>query len=194
MNATAPDRTAGDLVRRIAGGDRAAEEELFVRYGAGVRLLLERWCRDRATAEDLHQETLRLALLKIRQGEVREPERITAFLYGLAKNLSVQLYRSADKRRQGELPDEVESLPHPEASPLSQLLRRERAVRIRRVLSEMGSERDREVLVRFYLAEESTAQICAALDLAPTHFYRVLYRARERYRKLFAQGAPPPGV
>jgi RNA polymerase sigma-70 factor (ECF subfamily) len=191
MSAVVPDREGGDLVRRIARGDREAEEELFSRYGTGIRFLLGRWCRDRATAEDLHQETLRLALQKIRQGEVREPERITAFLYGLAKNLSLQLYRSAGYRRRGEPLAETEALPDRQASPLAELLRRERAARIRQVLSEMGSERDREVLVRFYLAEESTERICADLDLAPAHFYRVLYRARERYRKLFGERSEP---
>src|SRR5689334_23249259 len=79
VNAVALNCQAGDLVRRIAGGDPAAEEELFLRYGAGIRFLLERWCRDGETAADLHQETLRLALQKIRRGEVHEPDRIPAF-------------------------------------------------------------------------------------------------------------------
>lgn len=190
-NAAPSGSSAGDLARRIAAGDRGAEEELFLRYGTGVRFLLDRWCRDRATAEDLHQETLRLALQKMRQGEVRDPDRITAFLHGLARNLSVQFYRSAGSRRQGEPLPESETLPHPQAGPLAELLGRERSLRIREVLAELDSERDRQVLLRFYLAEESTEQICADLDLTPAHFYRVLYRARERYRKLFAQRAEP---
>ncbi len=56
---------------------------------------------------------------------------------------------------------------------------------MRRVLEELPTERDREVLSRFYLAEDDSKKICADLGLATSHFKRVLFRARERYRTLF---------
>ena len=85
--------TPADLVRRIRGGDPAAEAELVSRFGEGLAFLLRRWTRDSATAEDLYQETFRLALEKIRSGEVREPDRLAGFLRSLAKNLSIHHYR-----------------------------------------------------------------------------------------------------
>ena len=68
---------------------------------------------------------------------------------------------------------------------LSQVLRKERANAIHQVLKELNSERDREVLYRFYLAEEDKDEICADLALSALHFNRVLHRARERFRKLY---------
>ncbi len=79
--------TAVDLVRRIAGGETQAEAELVARCGKTLRFLTRRFTRDEADGEDLYQETLMLALEKIRQGEVREPERLAGFLRALAKNL-----------------------------------------------------------------------------------------------------------
>ena len=60
---------------------------------------------------------------------------------------------------------------------------------MRQVLAELGTERDREVLFRFYIAEQSSERICADLQLSAEHLYRVLHRARARYRKLFEQSA-----
>ncbi|HEY2591447.1 MAG TPA: hypothetical protein VGI35_07635, partial [Steroidobacteraceae bacterium] len=55
---------------------------------------------------------------------------------------------------------------------------------------EMGSERDRGVLVRFYLEEDDKETICRDLQLTPLQFDKVLHRARRRLRTLLeASGA-----
>ena len=64
-------------------------------------------------------------------------------------------------------------------------LRSELAEIVRRVLSEMTSERDRQVLFRFYIAGDGKDAICRDLGLTSLHFNRVLFRARERYRELY---------
>lgn len=176
-----------ELVRRICAGERQAETELVEQFAGPLRYLLARWTRDEATAEDLLQETLRLALEKIRTGAVREPDRLAGFLRGLAKNLSIDLYRRAWSRAPVEPMDRVAEVADDREGPLSELLKKERADLARRLLSEMGTDRDRQVLFRFYIAEESTADICRDLELAPDHFYRVLHRARQRFRRLWEQ-------
>jgi RNA polymerase sigma-70 factor (ECF subfamily) len=182
---------AGELVRRITTGDRAAESELVARYRDGLLFVLRRWSRDPATAEDLCQETLRLALEKIRQGEVREPDQLVGYLRSLAKNLSIQLYRRAGNRTERhEALDAERPLPDPGAGQLDRLLRGEKVRLARRVLGELGSDRDRQVLYRYYIAEDATEAICADLGLTQDHFYRVLHRARGRYRRLFEETAP----
>lgn len=186
-----------DLLARIAHRDPSAEAELVERFGDGLRFLLRRWTRDAVAAEDLYQETLRLALQKIRQGEVREPERLAAFLRGLARNLSTYHYRRGAVRERRERPLEPEALegasaarPGPEdESQLHQLLRSERAALVRRLIGELSVERDRQLLHRFYIAEEEKERICADLGLNGRDFNVVLFRARQRYRKLFEEHA-----
>lgn len=187
---------AADLVGRIVAGEAAAETELVERCGKTLRFLARRHTRSEADAEDLYQETLLVALEKIRRGEVREPERLAAFLRAVVKNLSIQRYR----RRQYAVERPAEELPEtpaaedvrPEAAPLDALLQRERLHHTRRLLAELTVPRDREVLFRYYVAEEESARICADLGLDGDHFYRVLHRARQRYRQLWeaAQGGP----
>jgi DNA-directed RNA polymerase specialized sigma24 family protein len=53
-----------------------------------------------------------------------------------------------------------------------------------RMLDEMPAERDREILVRFYLNDEDKEQICRDLRLSEEHFNRVIFRARNRFREL----------
>lgn len=177
-----------DLVRRIAAGDRKAEEELVERYGEGLGFLLRRWTRDQDAASDLYQETFRLALEKIRRGEVRDAERLPAFLRGLARNLSIDHYRRESRREVRETPmEQVPDLTDAGPEQLGGLLREEKAQLVRRLLAELPLERDRQILLRFYLAEEDKERIRADLGLSGPEFNMVLFRARRRYRNLFEE-------
>ncbi|HEX4965251.1 MAG TPA: sigma-70 family RNA polymerase sigma factor [Thermoanaerobaculia bacterium] len=179
-----------DLVSRIMAGDRGAEAELVEHFGEGLVFLLRRWTRDRTTAEDLYQETLRLALEKIRQGEVRQPEKLSGYLRSLAKNLATHHYRRGSTRedRERELDETVATVPAGDTmEPLTRLLQAEKAGLVRRLIGELASDRDRQVLFRFYIAEEAKERICADLGLTSPEFNVVLFRARQRYRKLFEE-------
>jgi RNA polymerase sigma-70 factor (ECF subfamily) len=185
-----PETSHGEIVRRIREGDRRAEEELIARFGEGMSFLLRRWTRDPAAADDLYQETFRLAIEKIRKGEVRDPERLPGFLRSLAKNLSTDYYRKDSKREVRE--DDLESvadLSAAESEPLSRLIREEKAALVRRLLGELASDRDRQVLYRFYIAEEEKERIQADLGLSGPELNMVLFRARRRYRDLVEKRA-----
>lgn len=178
---------AAELTERIAGGDVHAESELVQRCGPTLRFLTRRYARHEADAEDLYQETLMLGLEKIRRREVREPERLAGFLRALAKNLSTQQYRrrsyQVEKPADG-LPDAAAGRP---SGALGGLLRDERVRLTRRLLAELRVPRDREVLFRYYIAEQESSRICDELGIDGAHFYRVLHRARQRYREIWQQ-------
>jgi len=55
---------------------------------------------------------------------------------------------------------------------------------VRRLLQDLGSSRDREILVRYYLDEEDKLHLCESLALTGPQFDRVIYRARDRFRML----------
>jgi len=176
-----------DLVRRILAGERSAEEELVCRYTRGVTIIVRRIVKDPSVTEDLCQETFRLVLEKVRRGDLREAERLSGFVCSLARNLAIDYFRQAARRETLEDMEATRPLPDPAPDQLSLLLQKEKAKAIRQVLKELKSERDREVLYRFYIAEEEKDQICTDLGLSSLHFNRVLYRARERFRELCEQ-------
>lgn len=189
-----PARAPGELVPRIQAGDRRAEEELVELYGEGLAFLLRRWTRDRDAADDLYQETFRLAIEKIRQGELRDPGRLPGFLRGLAKNLSIDHYRRESRRGGREASLEASPEP-PDHGPgqLGALLREERIKIVRRLLAELPVERDRQVLLRFYIHEEDKDRIREDLGLSRAELNVVLFRARRRYQALAEKALAPGG-
>jgi RNA polymerase sigma-70 factor, ECF subfamily len=54
---------------------------------------------------------------------------------------------------------------------------------MRRVLESL-SRRDREILIRFYLQEESQDQICRDMELTETQFRLLKSRAKARFGEL----------
>ncbi|HEY0514233.1 MAG TPA: sigma-70 family RNA polymerase sigma factor [Thermoanaerobaculia bacterium] len=186
---------AGDLarlVRRIQEGEPAAESELVARFSRGLLLMLRRLVRNPALADDLHQETFALVLGKIRRGEVREPEKLAAFIRGTARNLFIAdrrkeaRYRSLDdggEEAEGTRPERALADRGP--APLDRVLADEETRQVRRLLDELRFDRDRQLLFRFYLSDEGKEEICADLEIEPERFHQVLFRARERLRELW---------
>lgn len=172
----------GELVARILAGEKTAEAELVQRYRRGVGIILNRATGDRSISEDLCQDTFQIALEKIRRGDIREPERLSGFICSLARNLANEHFRKSRRTQAFEDTDQADLIRDPAPSQLDRLLREEQAKMIRRLLSEL-SERDRQILFRFYIKEDDKEQICADLELTSLHFNRVLHRARERYRE-----------
>jgi len=175
------------LAARIQAGDRRAEERVVEIYGRGVALLLDRHTNGRPEAEDLFQDTFRLVLEKLRRGELREPAKLPGFLAQIARSLAIEHYRKTTRRKTEADSEAVDLAVAPSASPLSGLLESENASLVRRVIRELGNERDREILLRFYIAEEDKDRIAADHGLSSLQFNRVLHRARQRYKELFLE-------
>lgn len=188
--AEAPDGGVADLVRRIQAGDRTAESDLVARFSRGLLLMLRRLVQNPALADDLHQETLALVIEKIRRGEVREPEKLGAFLRSTARNLFIADRRKEARYRALEEGEEDGARPMPAIAdrgpaPLERILAEEEARQVQRLLGELRFDRDRQLLLRFYLSDDGKEEICADLEIDPQRFNKVLFHARERLRELW---------
>lgn len=176
---------AADLVRRIAAGEAAAEAEMVERYSRGLTFMLRRMTGRPDLADDLHQETFRVVLERLRDRGLEDPGRLSGFLHRTARNLFLGDYRKQARRRMEAL---EESQPPPDPSPgqLDRAVLDEEAALVRRLLTELEPERDRRILYRFYIAEDPKEHICVDLGLSSLHFNRVLFRARKRFEQLLA--------
>lgn len=172
------------LARRIHAGDADAERELVERYSQGLLYHLRQMTRDPFLADDLHQETFRVVLLRLRSGDLEQPERLAGFILRTGRNLALGDYRR-HARRGDFAPAELPAEPaDPAPGQLDRVLRREAAEAVQQLIGELGSERDREVLLRFHVAEEEKETICADLGLTTLQFNVVLFRARQRFKDL----------
>jgi RNA polymerase sigma-70 factor, ECF subfamily len=193
LNEQAVWAAAAELVHRIRGGDADAEAEFVQRYRHGVKVIVARASRDRSIVEDLCQDVLATALEKIRAGAIREAGRLSGFVAGLARTLVIEHFRKASTRSaiEARLPPPAKAV-GPTA--VDDLVQQDRAAIVRAVLAELDSDRDRQILFRFYLEEDEKEEICRDLGLTSLHFNRVLFRARERYRLLYRQWVETRGL
>lgn len=183
-----PSESPAALAARIASGqDPEAESRLVSRYARGVRLVLARHTRDREVAEDLFQDTFQLGIAKLRAGELRDPSKVGAFLASLGRNLATEHYRKAARRRTDADSEAAESVAVDPAGQLGNVLRSEEATLVRRTLADLPTARDREVLFRFYIAEEDRTVIARDLGLSSLQLNRILHRARQRYKARWIQ-------
>lgn len=177
--------TTAELVYRIQARDPEAECELIVRYSRRVSLALRHLTGDRARADDLHQETFRLVLEKVRAGELRAPAALSAFIRQIARNQFIAEVRRRAKQPRTDGDGLVDLTPASTPSPLQCFLDKENVTVVGRLLSELEPARDREIIYRRFVAEHSKEEICADFGLSSLHFNRVLYRARVRLKELW---------
>ena len=88
----------GRLVDRIRSGDGTAEEELVRFISPRVFAMLVARTRDREAARDLLQDVLIAVLRSVRDGALRNSERLVPFVHGTARNLVNNYFR--DKVRE----------------------------------------------------------------------------------------------
>jgi RNA polymerase sigma-70 factor (ECF subfamily) len=172
------------LAARIGGGDAAAEAELVERYGRGVVFLLRRLGVPAEDVEDLRQETLRIVLERLRGPGLDDAAALAGFVHGTARFLAMNERRKFLRRRTETDTEALGEPPDPRADPLAEAIFADEARRVRQVIDKLPNDRDRQLLLRYYVADEEKERICADLGLEQTHFRRVLFRARERFREL----------
>lgn len=174
--------TAISLARRVLEGDVRAEGEMIERYSRGLRFLLRRRTRDSEQAEDLLQETWLVALNKIRTKGLEDPARLAGYLAGIARNLAIGEVRKAARQKTSANSELVDRIPDDSDNPYRKVSRAEICNHVRDLINGLSTERDREILNRFYVYEEDKPKICEQLGVDSTHFNRVLFRARQRLK------------
>ncbi len=173
------------LVERIRSGDAEAETALFERYSRGLLFMLKRRTNgDEQLAEDVHQDTFRIVLERLRDGGIDDPSKLAGYIHSTGKNVLIGILRRRQRRKtyaDSELIDTTasEAGTQFDAAKLDEL-----AGHIRELLQQLNSDRDRAILTRFYLHQEDKESICSALELSDLHFNRVLYRAKQRFRTI----------
>ena len=83
------------LARKILNGDRQAFEALLDRFERPIYSFIYHFFRERALCEDLTQETFLRAYRFI--GSFRPEEKLSTWLYSIAKNLCIDEFRRRKK-------------------------------------------------------------------------------------------------
>jgi RNA polymerase sigma-70 factor, ECF subfamily len=172
-----------ELVERIRSGKTDGMEELYQLFSRGIRFYLCRQLGPQELDDKVH-DTFVVVVQAIRRGELREPQRLMGFVRTIVRRqVAAHIDRVVhDRREQAEF-DSTVRVVDPRGNPEEAAIFRQRIGLIRQVLGEL-SERDREILTRFYIDEQSQDQICSEMGLTETQFRLLKSRAKARFGEL----------
>jgi RNA polymerase sigma-70 factor, ECF subfamily len=171
------------LVERVQRNDEAGMEELYRLFAKGIRFYL---CRQLGAQEidDKIHDTFLIVVKAIRRGDLREPERLMGFVRTVVRRqVAAHIDHLVHRRREHVNLDVGSRLADGRRNPEQNAAFREKTALMTQVLHEM-SERDREILTRFYLREQSQEQICDEMSLSETQFRLLKSRAKARFGEL----------
>jgi RNA polymerase sigma factor (sigma-70 family) len=170
------------MVEGVTACDVEATTELAATFEPGLKRFLTRQI-GAGDAEDLTQQVLLEAIEALRAGRLDDPDRLAGYIRAIARNKVFERIRTYQLNRERFVNDGL-ALPIAAASqgPEELAVTKERVKMAREVLRSMNA-RDREVLSRFYLLEQSRDQICAEMNLTATQFRLLKSRAKARFGK-----------
>jgi len=173
--------------RAIAEGvrtrDGPAEEELVRLFSARLGVMARNRLRDPEAARDLTQDVLLTVIRALRNGQLRDPERLTGFVYGTARNLINNHLRTRARLPAEEpLDDDLLVTCTPDL-----LEEAERGTLARRALSALDAT-SRTILTLTLVEDLKPAAIAKQLGLTPevvrTRKSRALRQIAERFKAL----------
>jgi RNA polymerase sigma-70 factor (ECF subfamily) len=159
----------------------AAVSHSLARDYPGLIAVLTRRTGDPQLASDLLQDAIVTTLAK--QGGGALPQEIFA---GYVFRTAINHLRNHQRRERDRTTDrDIDTFEAENSeSPQEASQRDANQLLVRRLLDELGSSRDRRVLVKFYFEECAREEICAELQISEAQFARIIHRARTRMRQL----------
>jgi RNA polymerase sigma factor (sigma-70 family) len=158
-------------------------EEMYGVFTTGIRFYLCRQLGPQDLDDRVHEAFVTITQ-SIRRGELREPERLMGYVRTVVRRqVAAQIEAVVEQRRRQIDPSLGAVVRDHQPNPERQAIEREHTAVAYRVLQSLP-RRDREVLVRFYLKEQSPAEICREMDLSATQFRLTKSRAKVRFGEL----------
>ena len=188
----APDWTS--LVNRIRDDDSAAMAELYAIFAKGIRYFLLRNLGPGDLDDKVH-DCFVIVTQAIRNGDLREPERLMGYVRTVVKR---QIAASIDvavqqRRNRVDFEDSLFTLSDWRENPERNVIAMQRAEIARKVLNGV-SRRDRDILNRFYVLEQTQEQICAEMGLSYNQFRLLKSRAKARFGEMGKRLAAGAGI
>lgn len=172
-----------DLVERVRAGDQSGMEELYRTLSKGIRYSFYRQCGPQDVDDKVH-DVLLIITQSIQRGDLRDPQRLMGYVRTVVqRQVASYIHNMMKSRRNSSEPEYAARLPDRQPNPeRATILQQNREVALR-VLRSL-KQRDRDVLIRFYLEEQPAERICREMGLTETQFRLIKSRAKARFVEL----------
>ncbi len=169
-----------EIVGRVQTNDQDALAELYQMFAKGIKFMIVRQL-GRQDLEDRVHDTFVIVVQAIQRGDLREPERLMGFVRTIVRRqIAAFIERNYIRRRDEMDIDTSVRIADSRSTPEERAIQAQNAEMMQDVLLEC-SKRDREILTRFYLLEQSQETICAEMGLSETQFRLLKSRAKQRF-------------
>jgi RNA polymerase sigma-70 factor (ECF subfamily) len=179
LSGVAPDA----LAERIRLCEGPAEEQLVALFRDRIVFLAAARTGDPEAARDLAQDALIAVIRALRNNQLREPERLTGFVYGTARNIINNYLRSRSRLPRQESIDAAADVP----DPAERAEKSEQAQIVRRAIGALDPI-DRKILLLTLVGGLKPGEIGARLGLKPevvrARKSRALKKTIDRVRRL----------
>jgi RNA polymerase sigma-70 factor, ECF subfamily len=172
-----------ELVLRIQRGDGTGMEDLYRLFARGIRFYL---CRQLGMQEldDKVHDTFLIVVQAIRRGDLREPDRLMGFVRTVVRRqVAAHIDQVVHSRREELHLDLGVRVTDSRHNPEQNMAFQQKIDFMVEILQQL-SRRDREILTRFYLQEETQERICREMSLTETQFRLLKSRAKARFGEL----------
>jgi RNA polymerase sigma-70 factor (ECF subfamily) len=183
----------GTLVSQIKAGEDAGMEQLYKLFSRGIRYYLCRQLGPQELEDKVH-DTFLLVVNAIKRGDLREPERLMGFVRTVVRRQVAGYIENAvhTRRDQADL-ESGAAVADRKHNPEQEAIIREKAALMRTSLQAL-SQRDRDILVRFYLKEQPQEQICQEMSLTETQFRLLKSRAKAKFGEIGRKKLTSSGI
>jgi RNA polymerase sigma-70 factor (ECF subfamily) len=135
--------------------------------------------------DDKIHDTFLIVVQVIQRGELREPERLMGFVRTIVRRqVAAHIDQTVRRRNHGDVDvNSGQGVKDSSRDPEQAAMDKQREALAIKILKSI-SQRDRDVLTRFYLMEQSQEQICMDMNLTDTQFRLLKSRAKARFAEL----------
>ncbi|MFZ1940028.1 MAG: sigma-70 family RNA polymerase sigma factor [Terracidiphilus sp.] len=180
-------------VENLCAGDRQTQEHFVAYFSELLKLKLRSKLQSSHAIEDVCQETFaRVFAVLHRDGGLRQPERLGAFVNTVCNNVLFEQYRSAGRSESLD----AEGAPEPEAkgaNALDLVSARQIKEKVREILLRLPP-RDRSLLKAIFLDERDRDEVCRQFGVERDYLRVLLHRAKQEFKVEFVKhiGNPAP--
>lgn len=180
-----------DIVEKIRGGHPGGLEELYAMARNFTFFIMRQLGSD--DIQDKVHDIFVTAATAISAGKLRDSERLTPFLTTLTRFYTYGQIDRRVVRRKYVAPLEHANIPDRRMNLENSVYKQQKMLIVRDILNSMP-KRDRDVLERFYVLEQTKEQICQEMNLTPTQFRLLKSKAKSTFAKLGQRRLKPVQV
>ena len=174
-----------DLVNRTLNGDAKVERRLHDKYKRQIYFFIKRQITSKEEAEEVCQDVLRAVLEAMQKGKIKEPEKLSSFIY------RVSSFKITDWIRERKNDQKMERFENGGIKNIAEnaeeeTMNEEMRIRLKKAWQKLNLETKR-LLYLLYVHGLNSEEVGQYFGLSPDVIRKRAQRAKEKIRKEFSK-------